>query len=282
MRTGLPAHGQAPGTGVDRQGGDALAGRGTTVELPRVVGEPEPGVGPAAPVLVGEEPLAVRRPDDVRHARPPAADLRLAAAHVLGEPRDVDDRSAPLRGAPVPRLVHEDLTVRVGCRVVRGVEDRDAGVRVEAGVVVLVRVVADELALVDHQVRLPQGIHLLVRVRGGDVLPHRARAAALPAAGRDDVEDPPGPAFVGAGVQGDGHVRAVTVVGRRPVPVGRLVLLVKVNGSVDSAAERSATHASKSATADPATAALRTDTGLGTGGLAYSSVASSGAWETGQ
>ncbi len=94
----------------------------------------------------------------------------------------------------------------------------------EAGVVVLVRVVADELALVDHQVRLPQGIDLLVRVRGGDVLPHRARAAALPAAGRDDVDDPPGPASVGAGVQGDGQVRAVTVVRRRPVRVGRLVL----------------------------------------------------------
>lgn len=132
----------------------------------------------------------------------------------------------PPRAAAVPGLVDEDLAVRVRGGGVRGVRDRGARGRVVAEVVVLVGVVADELALVDHQVRLPEGIHLLVCVRLGDVLADRARAAALPAARRDDACDLPRHAVVGAGVQGERHVAAVAVVGRRPVRVGGLVLLV--------------------------------------------------------
>jgi len=144
----------------------------------------------------------------------------------------------PGRTAAVPGLVGEDLAVRVGGGGVRGVQDRGAGGRVEAGVVVLVGVVADELALVDHQVRLPEGIHLLVRVGARDVLADRARAAALPAAGGDDARDLPGDAVVGAGVQGDRQVLAVSVIGRRPVRVGRLVLLVVVVVARDDTREK--------------------------------------------
>src|SRR5438094_684782 len=95
---------------------------------------------------------------------------------------------------PLPAALYSSCPV--GSRTRTGLPD--AGLGVVAEVAALVGVIGDETAVVDHQVGLPDGVHLAAGVGRGDVLADRAGASALPSAGGDDVNEIPARALGGA------------------------------------------------------------------------------------